>query len=35
VDGLPVLEALENVPVNGAAPRERIEVRHVRIEQVK
>jgi cyclophilin family peptidyl-prolyl cis-trans isomerase len=35
VDGLPVLEALENVPVNGEAPRERVEVRHVRIERAK
>jgi peptidyl-prolyl cis-trans isomerase B (cyclophilin B) len=35
VDGLPVLEALENVPVNGEAPRDRVEVRHVHIDRVK
>ena len=33
-DGLPVLEALENVPVNGEAPRDRVEVKHVRLEKV-
>jgi peptidyl-prolyl cis-trans isomerase B (cyclophilin B) len=35
VDGLPVLEALENVPVNGEAPRDRIEVKRVRVERLK
>jgi peptidyl-prolyl cis-trans isomerase B (cyclophilin B) len=32
VDGLPVVEAIENVPVNGEAPQTRVEVRKVRIE---
>jgi peptidyl-prolyl cis-trans isomerase B (cyclophilin B) len=33
VDGMPVLEALENVAVNGETPRERVEVRRVRVER--
>jgi peptidyl-prolyl cis-trans isomerase B (cyclophilin B) len=32
VDGLPVVEAIENVPVTGEAPQTRVEVRKVRIE---
>jgi peptidyl-prolyl cis-trans isomerase B (cyclophilin B) len=35
VDGLPVLEALENVPVNGEAPRDRVELKRVRVERLK
>jgi peptidyl-prolyl cis-trans isomerase B (cyclophilin B) len=35
VDGQPVLEALENVAVNGEAPVSRVEVKHVRIEQAR
>jgi cyclophilin family peptidyl-prolyl cis-trans isomerase len=35
VDGLPVLEALENVAVNGEAPRDRVEVKRIRIERVR
>jgi peptidyl-prolyl cis-trans isomerase B (cyclophilin B) len=33
VDGLPVVEAIERVPVNGEAPVTRIEIRSVRIEK--
>jgi peptidyl-prolyl cis-trans isomerase B (cyclophilin B) len=35
VDGLGVLEALENVAVNGEAPQSRVEVKHVRIERAR
>jgi cyclophilin family peptidyl-prolyl cis-trans isomerase len=33
VDGLPVVEAIEQVPVNGEAPQTRIDVKQVRIER--
>lgn len=33
VDGLPVVEAIEQVPVNGEAPEARIEVKQVRVEK--
>ena len=33
VDGLPVVDAIEQVPVNGEAPVTRVEVKHVRVEQ--
>jgi cyclophilin family peptidyl-prolyl cis-trans isomerase len=33
VDGLPVVEAIESVPVTGEAPQTRVEVRRVRIER--
>jgi cyclophilin family peptidyl-prolyl cis-trans isomerase len=33
VDGMSVVDAIENVPVNGETPRERIDVRHVRVER--
>jgi len=33
VDGLPVVDAIEAVPVNGEAPQTRVEVRRVRIEK--
>ena len=33
VDGVPVVQAIENVPVNGEAPVTRLEVRHVRVER--
>ena len=33
VDGLPVVEAIEQVPVNGEAPVARIEVKSVRVEK--
>ena len=33
VDGLPTVEAIENVPVTGEAPQTRVEVRHVRVEK--
>jgi peptidyl-prolyl cis-trans isomerase B (cyclophilin B) len=33
VDGVPVVQAIENVPVNGEAPVARLEVRHVRVER--
>ena len=35
VDGMAVVEAIENVAVNGEAPRERVEVRHVRVERAQ
>jgi cyclophilin family peptidyl-prolyl cis-trans isomerase len=35
IDGLLVLEAIENVGVNGEAPRERIEITHVRLTRVQ
>jgi cyclophilin family peptidyl-prolyl cis-trans isomerase len=35
VDGLPVLEAIENVAVNGETPRDRVEVKRVRVEQAR
>lgn len=34
VDGMPVLDAIEQVPVNGEAPVTRLELRHVRIERM-
>lgn len=33
VDGLPVVEAIEQVPVNGEAPQTRVDVKQVRLEQ--
>ncbi|MSO56067.1 MAG: peptidylprolyl isomerase [Acidobacteria bacterium] len=33
VDGLPVVEAIEQVPVTGEAPQTRVEVKHVRVER--
>jgi peptidylprolyl isomerase len=33
VDGLSVVEAIENVPVTGEAPQTRVEVRRVRLER--
>jgi peptidyl-prolyl cis-trans isomerase B (cyclophilin B) len=33
VEGLPVVEAIEQVPVNGEAPATRIEITSVRIEK--
>lgn len=33
VDGLPVVEAIENVPVNGDAPVDRVEIRRARVER--
>jgi cyclophilin family peptidyl-prolyl cis-trans isomerase len=33
VDGMPVLDAIENVPVNGETPVERLELKRVRIER--
>jgi peptidyl-prolyl cis-trans isomerase B (cyclophilin B) len=33
VDGMAVLDAIENVPVNGEAPRDRVDVKHVRVER--
>ncbi len=33
VDGLPVVDAIENVPVNGETPRDRVEVKRVRVER--
>jgi peptidyl-prolyl cis-trans isomerase B (cyclophilin B) len=33
VDGMPVVEAIENVPVTGEAPQTRVEVRRVRLER--
>ena len=33
VDGLPVVEAIESVPVNGEAPVDRVEIRHARVER--
>ena len=33
VDGVPVVEAIEQVPVNGEAPQTRIDVKQVRVEK--
>jgi cyclophilin family peptidyl-prolyl cis-trans isomerase len=33
VDGLPVVDAIEQVPVNGEAPVARVDVRRVRVEK--
>ena len=33
VEGLPVVEAIEQVPVNGEAPVTRVEVKQVRVEK--
>jgi cyclophilin family peptidyl-prolyl cis-trans isomerase len=35
VDGLPVLEALENVAVTGETPQSRVEVKQVRVERAR
>ncbi len=35
VDGMAALEAIENAPVNGETPRDRVDVRHVRVERVR
>jgi len=34
-DGLAVVETIENVPVSGEAPQNRVEVRHVRVERAR
>jgi peptidyl-prolyl cis-trans isomerase B (cyclophilin B) len=34
VDGMPAVEAIERVPVNGEVPVERVEVKHVRVERI-
>ena len=34
-DGLAVVETIENVPVSGETPQNRVEVRHVRIERTR
>jgi cyclophilin family peptidyl-prolyl cis-trans isomerase len=34
VDGMPVVDAIEQVPVNGETPIQRVELKHVRIERL-
>jgi cyclophilin family peptidyl-prolyl cis-trans isomerase len=34
VDGMPAVDAIERAPLNGEAPVDRVEVKHVRVERI-